>query len=59
MPMTVPGAAGRDGLDRRVRLASMFEPDPLLQAIPWVVAFVLAALGFYWIHRITSDIEDN
>jgi hypothetical protein len=37
----------------------MFQPDPLIQAIPWVIAFLLAAGGVYWIHRIVKDIEDN
>jgi len=37
----------------------MFQPDPLIEAIPWVSAFLLAAGGVYWIQRIVKDIEDN
>ena len=40
----------------------MFDPmntDPILQLIPWAVGLILALAGFYWIYRITKDIEDN
>lgn len=37
----------------------MFGPDPIIALIPWAIGFVLAVLGFYWIYRITKDIEDN
>ena len=33
--------------------------DPLVQAIPWVLGLIGLGVGFYWIHRITKDIEDN
>ena len=44
----------------------MFSPigtgDPLVELLelaPLVIAAVLALIGFYWIYRITKDIEDN
>ena len=40
----------------------MFDPmygDSILQLILWAVGIALAVAGFYWIHRIARDIEDN
>ena len=41
----------------------MFEPmttgDPLFRDILGLLAIGLALAGFYWIYRITRDIEDN
>ena len=41
----------------------MFEPmysgDPFLRDILGLLAIALAVAGFYWIYRITRDIEDN
>lgn len=37
----------------------MFAGDPILQLIPWGIGLLLALIGFYWIYRITKDIEDN
>jgi hypothetical protein len=37
---------------------SMFA-DGLLGLVPWAIGLVLALAGFYWIYRITKDIEDN
>ena len=40
----------------------MFDPmfsDPIVEAIPFVLGFIGFAVGLYWIHRITKDIEDN
>lgn len=37
----------------------MFSGDPILQLILWAAAAILAIAGFYWIYRITKDIEDN
>jgi len=41
----------------------MFNPmsagDPVLEMVLGGVAAILALAGFYWIYRITRDIEDN
>jgi hypothetical protein len=41
----------------------MFDPmnagDPILGLIPWVIGIALMLVGFWWIHRIVKDIEDN
>jgi len=40
----------------------MFDPmssDGLLELVPLAIGLVLALAGFYWIYRITKDIEDN
>ena len=40
----------------------MFDPmfaDALLELAPWAIGLILALAGFYWIHRISKDIEDN
>ena len=33
--------------------------DPILEAIPWVVAITGFVVAFLWIRRIVNDIEDN
>jgi hypothetical protein len=33
--------------------------DSILQLAPLVLAFIGLGVGFYWIHRIAKDIEDN
>jgi hypothetical protein len=38
---------------------SMFAGDPILQLILGAIALILAIAGFYWMYRITNDIEDN
>ena len=45
-----------------VRMAAMFDPmfgAGLLELVPWAIGLILALAGFYWIHRIIKDIEDN
>ena len=37
----------------------MFAGDPILQLIPWIIGISGLLVGFYWIYRITKDIEDN
>jgi hypothetical protein len=40
----------------------MFDPmggDPILELIPWAIGLAGLIVGFYWIHRIIKDIEDN
>ena len=37
----------------------MFPADPIYALIIAAVAIALAVAGFWWIHRITKDIEDN
>ena len=37
----------------------MFEGEPLPQLVLLAIAAVLFLAGFYWIYRITKDIEDN
>lgn len=40
----------------------MYVPDPFFEFVGVVLpvlAFVGLGIGFYWIHRIIKDIEDN
>lgn len=37
----------------------MFAGDPILQLIPWAIGIAGLIVGFYWIHRIITNIEDN
>ena len=41
----------------------MFEPmfagDLVPQLILWGIAIAGFVVGFWWIHRITKDVEDN
>ena len=40
----------------------MFDPmggDSILQLIPWAIGIAGFIVGFWWIQRITKDIEDN
>jgi hypothetical protein len=47
-------------------MAAMFDPmfadgpfQNLVELAPWGMGLILALAGFYWIHRIIKDVEDN